>query len=59
MPPAGLAWLIGSQNPVERVAELLEPDVLASALERGRRFSLDEAVELVVQIESELPAVEA
>ena len=59
VPPAGLAWLIGSQNPVERVAELLEPDVLASALERGRRFSLDEAVELVVQIESELPTVEA
>ena len=59
VPPAGLAWLIGSQNPRERVAAALAPDVLSSALERGRRFSLDEAVELVERIETELPAVEA
>ena len=58
-PPAGLAWLIKTQAPEERVAALLEPDVLAAALERGRRLSLDEAVELVVRIESELPAAEA
>ena len=57
-PPAGLAWLIKTQAPEQRVAELLEPDVLASALERGRRLSLDEAVELVIRIETELPAVE-
>jgi predicted ATPase/class 3 adenylate cyclase len=54
-PPAGLAWLIKAQGPEERVAELLAADVLGSALERGRRLSLDEAVELVVDIESELP----
>ena len=54
-PPAGLAWLIKSHGPEERVAELLAPDVLGSALERGRRLSLDEAVELVVDIESTLP----
>jgi predicted ATPase/class 3 adenylate cyclase len=55
-PPAGLAWLIKSQTPDERVAELLEPDVLAAALERGRQLSLDDAVELVVRIETALPA---
>lgn len=59
VPPAGLAWLIKSQAPDERVVELLEPDVLSAALERGRRLSLDEAVELVVRIETELPALEA
>jgi hypothetical protein len=58
-PPAGLAWLIGSRRPDERVAELLEPDVLASALERGRRYDLDEAVDLVLRIETQLPSVDA
>lgn len=57
-PPAGLAWLIGSQNPDERVAAALSPDVLAAAIERGRRFSLDEAVELVVRIETDLPGID-
>lgn len=58
-PPAGLAWLIESRAPGERIRESLEPDVLAAALERGRRSSLDEAVDLVLRIESELPTVEA
>jgi hypothetical protein len=58
-PPAGLAWLIKSHGPEERVAELLAPEVLGSALERGRRLSLDEAVELVVDIESTLPPEKA
>jgi predicted ATPase/class 3 adenylate cyclase len=54
-PPAGLAWLIKSRAPSERVEASLEPDVLTAALERGRRLSLDEAVELVLRIESGLP----
>ncbi len=55
-PPAGLAWLIQSRSPDERVAALLEPDVLAAALERGRRLSLDDAIDLIVEIETGLPS---
>ena len=58
-PPAGLAWLIGSQSPHEQVEAALEPDVLAAALERGRRLSLDEAVDLILEIETGLPAESA
>lgn len=54
-PPAGLAWLIKVHGPDERVAESLAADVLASALERGRRLTLDEAVELILDIGSGLP----
>jgi len=55
-PPAGLAWLISARAPLERATALLEPQVLAAALERGHRLSLDEAVELTVRIEAEMPA---
>ena len=54
-PPAGLAWLIKTRAPSERVEASLEPHVLAAALERGRRLTLDEAVDLIVEIETGLP----
>jgi predicted ATPase/class 3 adenylate cyclase len=37
-------------DPYASVGELLDPEELAAALARGRRFSLDEAVALVIRI---------
>ena len=52
-PPVGLAILIRRSDPVGRITASLEPDVLAAAMERGRRMSLGEAVELVKRIGDE------
>jgi len=49
-PPLGLAEMIGRQEPTGHIRELLTPDVLAASMERGRRMSVDEAVELVVSL---------
>jgi predicted ATPase/class 3 adenylate cyclase len=49
-PPAGLAFLISTREPSKRVEEALDPATLRDAMERGRRMSLDEAVELVLQL---------
>jgi predicted ATPase/class 3 adenylate cyclase len=49
-PPAGLALLIATREPSKRVAEELDPATLRDAMERGRRMSLDEAVELLLQL---------
>jgi hypothetical protein len=49
-PPAGLAFLISTREPSKRVEEALDPATLPDAMERGRRMSLDEAVELVLQL---------
>jgi hypothetical protein len=57
-PPVGLAVLVNRMDPALRVAELLEPQVLAVALERGRRMTLDEAMELVVHIGDRIPPAE-
>jgi predicted ATPase/class 3 adenylate cyclase len=54
-PPLGLATLIEQADPLERVAGILPPDELAAALDRGRRMTLDEAMDLVVRIGDALP----
>jgi tetratricopeptide (TPR) repeat protein len=47
-PPAGLALLISTKAPQERVRDELDEATIAAAMERGRRMSLDEAVDLFV-----------
>jgi hypothetical protein len=49
-PPAGLAFLISTREPRKRVEELLDPATLRDAMARGRRMSLDDAVELMLQV---------
>jgi predicted ATPase len=49
-PPAGLAFLISTREPRKLVEERLDPATLRDAMERGRRMSLDDAVELVLQL---------
>jgi tetratricopeptide (TPR) repeat protein len=49
-PPAGLAFLISTREPRKLVEERLGPVTLRDAMERGRRMSLDDAVELILQL---------
>jgi predicted ATPase/class 3 adenylate cyclase/GGDEF domain-containing protein len=49
-PPAGLAFLIATREPRKRIEEALDPSTLRDAMERGRRTSLDDAVELMLQL---------
>jgi hypothetical protein len=49
-PPVGLADLINRSDPLGRIAENLEPEVVAAALERGRRSSLGDVIALIEQI---------
>ncbi len=49
-PPTGLAFLIATREPRMRVEEALDPATLRDVIERGRRMSLDDAVELMLQL---------
>lgn len=46
--PAGINFLIDSTKAIDRVRDGLGPDAYRAALERGKRMSLDEALDLVV-----------
>ncbi len=46
-PPAGLSFLVATQRPLERAREALGAEAYAAAFERGRRLTLDEAIDLV------------
>ncbi len=46
-PPLGLAEIIRQAGPLERARAVLDPDVMAAALERGRRMSLDDVMVIV------------
>jgi tetratricopeptide (TPR) repeat protein len=48
--PLGLNWLIQQNDPVGRTQAMLGPEEFADAKARGRRMSLDEAVDLAVGI---------
>jgi len=47
-PPMALATMIAGADPLERAREALRPDEFADALERGRRMTLGETMDLVV-----------
>jgi predicted ATPase len=49
-PPAGLALLLSTRDPRERVRERLTAAVIEQATEQGRRMSLDEAIDLIVEM---------
>ena len=49
-PPAGLALLIATREPSKRVEEALDAATLRDAMDRGRLMSLDDAVELLLQL---------
>lgn len=49
-PPAGLLHQMRSAGVVEQIRDALDPETFAAATARGRRFSLDEAVALVVEL---------
>jgi predicted ATPase/class 3 adenylate cyclase len=49
-PPTGLAFLISTREPRKRIEEILAPATLRDAMSRGRRMSLDDAVELTLQL---------
>ncbi len=55
-PPLGLEQLLRTTDPTVRLQSLLEPATLAAALDRGRRMSIDEAMDLVVHIGDAVPA---
>lgn len=48
-PPAGLALLLSTRDPRDRVRESLDEATLARATAEGSRMSLDEAVDLIVE----------
>jgi predicted ATPase/class 3 adenylate cyclase len=54
-PPLGLAEMIGRKEPTAQLVEQLEPEELAAATARGARMSLDDAIELVVDLLDSLP----
>ncbi len=55
-PPVGLAALIGSADPLERVREALDPATFDEAFARGSRMSLGEAIDLIVRLADAIPA---
>lgn len=57
--PAGLTWLIQRSDPVGRTQALLGPEEFADAKARGRRMTLDEAVELALVIGRDALSVDA
>jgi predicted ATPase/class 3 adenylate cyclase len=54
-PPVGLELLIRQTDPLVRLQGLLDPASLAGALERGRRMTIDEAMDVVVRIGDAVP----
>ena len=49
-PPLGLEQLLRTTDPTVRLQSLLDPETLTAALDRGRRMTIDEAMDLVVHI---------
>ena len=47
-PPAGLELMMASQLPLERLTELMSAEDMQAAVDRGRRMTLDEAVEFAL-----------
>ena len=54
-PPLPLAALIKAADPLERARAALRPDELAEALERGRRMTLGETMDLVARLTGAVP----
>jgi predicted ATPase/class 3 adenylate cyclase len=54
-PPMGLEQLIRTTDPAVRLQTLLDPATLAATLERGRRMTVDEAMDVVVHIADAVP----
>ena len=50
--------MIHSTDPGDRLKGLLEPEALAAALDRDRRMTIDEAMDLVVRICDVIPSGE-
>jgi len=57
-PPMGLEELIRRTGPGTRLQGIVDPLALASLLERGRRMTLDEAMDVVVRILDAVPSGE-
>jgi predicted ATPase/class 3 adenylate cyclase len=49
-PPGGLALLLSTKAPRDRVRDELDEGTVERALEEGRRLSLDEAVDLTIEV---------
>ena len=49
-PPAALAALIDTADPFDRVRTALSPDILADATDRGRRLTLPEVLDIIVEV---------
>ena len=54
-PPIGLEQLIRSSDPGVRLQGIMAPEPLEAALERGRRMTIDEAMEVVVRVADAVP----
>jgi hypothetical protein len=54
-PPIGLEQLIRSSDPGVRLQGIMAPEPLEAALERGRRMTIDEAMDVVVRIADAVP----
>ena len=54
-PPAGLADLIGRKDPMVQLTELLPANELAAAMGRGAPMSLDDVIQVVVDLLDSLP----
>ena len=54
-PPIGLEQLIRSTDPGVRLQGIMAPTTLEAALERGRRMTIDEAMDVVVRIADAVP----
>ena len=54
-PPLGIEHLIRSANPAVRLQGMLDPATYAAAFERGRRMTIDEAMDVVVRIGERVP----
>jgi hypothetical protein len=53
-PPLGLSSIISDAEPLERTRAVLDDAALADAVERGRRMSLAEAMELIADLGDEV-----
>ena len=54
-PPIGLEQLIRRTDPGVRLQGIMAPATLEAALERGRRMTIDEAMDVVVRIADTVP----
>jgi predicted ATPase/class 3 adenylate cyclase len=50
-PPGGLNFLITTQQPLDRARQELGDEAFEVAFERGRRLTLEEAIDLVAEVE--------